>query len=86
MNDQEPKQDHAEAMRIAQLDNRAPTRPEWDPYEAITLKAIPLPRIICWDAVIASDDFYEEPTVTAPEGSLRWASFARIPTGSGRRP
>ncbi len=58
-----------------------PTRPEFDPLEAITIKAIPLPRLVCWDGIIASDDFYEAPTGSTPSGQLRWASFGRMQTG-----
>ncbi len=32
-----------------------PTDPPFDPAEAITIKAIPLPRLVCWDGLIPAD-------------------------------
>lgn len=42
----------------------------WDPSEAATLEAIPLPRLVCWEGIIAAavldgappDEFSEETT------------------------
>ncbi len=46
------------------------TEPKWDPTEAITLSAIPLPRLVCWEGIISAevlagmpvDEFSEEST------------------------
>lgn len=50
----------------------------WDPTEAATLEAIPLPRLVCWEGIIATavlagmppDEFCEEVTEAKapPEG------------------
>ena len=36
------------------MNNERP-QPNWDPSEAITLEAIPLPRLVCWEGIIAPE-------------------------------